>query len=73
MKETAEARELLQDVRDRHKEVLALEKDITMIKDMFFQLGYQVAQQVKFLLYQFNFANKFARIITSFYHNNKKH
>ncbi|XP_073980136.1 syntaxin-1A-like isoform X2 [Rhodnius prolixus] len=45
MKETAEARELLQDVRDRHKEVLALEKDITMIKDMFFQLGYQVAQQ----------------------------
>ncbi|KAK9513037.1 hypothetical protein O3M35_001319 [Rhynocoris fuscipes] len=45
MKETAEARELLQDVRDRHKDVLAIEKDIMEIRDMFFQLGLHVAQQ----------------------------
>ncbi|XP_014240329.1 syntaxin-like isoform X1 [Cimex lectularius] len=45
IKETTEARQLLQDARDRHKEILAIERDILKIRDMFCDLALNITKQ----------------------------
>ncbi|CAH1399749.1 unnamed protein product [Nezara viridula] len=45
-KETLEARQSLEDARDRHKEILKIEKAIETIREMFFDIAMQVTQQV---------------------------
>lgn len=44
-KETLEARLTLEDARDRHKEILKIEKQIETIREMFFDIAMQVTQQ----------------------------
>ncbi|XP_066904027.1 syntaxin-1A [Halyomorpha halys] len=44
-KETLEARQSLEDARDRHKDILQIEKTIATIREMFFDIAMQVTQQ----------------------------
>ncbi len=44
--DTAQAKQSLKDIEDRHNDILKLEKSITELRDMFMDMAMLVEQQV---------------------------